>query len=471
MPLTHRKNSHLLWRAGFGPAAEGLNQLHRLSPQDLYAALKQASAPKPEALTVSDDYIKGLVRGIQEEGARRQMDKDGIMATTTDRNTQSLNVQWLEEMVHSPAQLREKMAFFWHGHFASRNLNVHFQQQLLHILRHHALGSFREMLHEASKSAAVLFFLNAAQNVKAQPNENFAREVMELFTLGRGHYTEQDVKEAARAFTGWGASLQGNFTFRKAQHDAGSKTVLGISGNLTGEQVLDILLAQKQTALFITTKVYRFFVNEKVDATKVQWLADRFFNSDYNIGQLMDDIFLSDWFYEEKNIGSRIKSPIELLVGIRRLLPMELQNPEGQTSLQRLLGQVLFMPPNVAGWPGGTAWIDSSKLMYRLRLPQWLAGKDDMNVAAKTDDDVMPAAKRSNVKKPFELEANWYAYASNYNGVGRTELVESIANTVLQVKPSFPTALLNNYVDARSREAFIQSATLQLLSTPEYQLC
>jgi uncharacterized protein (DUF1800 family) len=182
---------------------------------------------------------------------------------------------------------------------------------MLHVIRQNALGSFRTLLHGVSKSAAMLKFLNAQQNRKDHPNENFAREVMELFTLGRGNYTENDIKEAARAFTGWSANLQGDFVFRRFQHDNGSKTVLGKTGNFTGEDVLDILLEKKGTAAYITQKIYRFFVNEAVDKEKADWLSARFYQSDYNIGQLMKDIFTSDWFYEAKNIGTRIKSPIE----------------------------------------------------------------------------------------------------------------------------------------------------------------
>ena len=267
----------------------------------------------------------------------------------------SLNLLWLDEMVHSKAQLREKMAFFWHGHFASRNLNIFYQQLMLDTIRQDALGSFRDLLHGVSKSAAMLFFLNAQQNRKGRPNENFAREVMELFTLGRGHYTEADVKEAARAFTGWGANLEGEFQFKQMQHDTGVKTVLGKTGNLTGEDVLDILLAQKRTAQFITEKIYRFFVNEKTDKAKVDWLAGRFFSNDYSIAKLMEDIFTADWFYDAKNIGAIIKSPIELFAGIRRMLPMEIENNEAQLLVQKLMGQTLFYPPNVAGWPGGAA--------------------------------------------------------------------------------------------------------------------
>ena len=475
------KNQHLLWRAGFGPAAEGLNQLSLLTPHDLYAALKKVSANKPQYLDVTDDYFKGLVKGIGEEGKRIQMDKEGqkMIQQQSRQKVKNLNLTWLNEMVDSPSQLREKMAFFWHGHFASRNLNVYYQQNLLDTIRQHALGNFRDLLHEVSKSAAMLFFLNAAQNVKTHPNENFAREVMELFTLGRGAYTEHDVKEAARAFTGWSANLKGDFIFRKNLHDDDVKTVLGVQANLSGEDVLDILLEQKQTAVFITQKIYRFFVNEAIDKAKVDWLAERFYKSNYEIGQLMDDIFTSDWFYEEKNIGVRIKSPIELLAGMRRMLPMEFANEESQLLLQRLLGQVLFVPPNVAGWPGGKAWIDSTTLMYRLRLPLLLNAQDDLSIKPKDDDDLMmgrmeakPIGNRPPAMgKGLEVDIDWAAYANNFMDVPREKLVQIIGSSLLQVKPSFSEAVIKQYADSLSKESFIRTATIRIMSTPDYQLC
>ena len=320
------KNQHLMWRAGFGPAASQLEQLNTLAPAQLYKALQQAAAKKPVFIDATDDYLKGLFKGIQEEGMRQALAKDDRrnIQQQSRQAIKSLNLMWLDEMVHANAQLVEKMAFFWHGHFASRNLNVFYQQQMLEVIRQNALGSFRDLLHSVSKSAAMLNFLNAQQNRKDHPNENFAREVMELFTLGRGNYSENDIKVAARAFTGWGANLQGDFVFRKFVHDGSAKTVFGKTGDFVGEDVLNLLLEQKQTARFITQKIYRFFVNDNVDKAKVDWLAERFYKTDYHIGRLMEDIFTADWFYDEKNIGAKIKSPIELIAGIRRMLPMEI---------------------------------------------------------------------------------------------------------------------------------------------------
>lgn len=472
-----------MWRAGFGPAAAQLGESSTVRPLDLYKALQKASDKKPEYLDATDDYLKGLVAGIQEEGMRKKMlnpEERKNINQQTRYAIRNLNLLWLSKMVDTDAQLREKMAFFWHGHFASRNLNVFYQQEMLQTIRSNALGSFRDLLYAVSKSAAMLNFLNAQQNRKDHPNENFAREVMELFTLGRGNYTEHDIKEAARAFTGWGANLKGEFTFRKFQHDEGSKTVLGKSGNFIGEDVLDILLEQKQTARYITQKIYRFFVNENVDKQKVEWLADRFYKSGYQIGKLMEDIFTADWFYDEKNIGAKIKSPIELLAGVQRILPMQLQNEEALLLVQRLLGQVLFYPPNVAGWPGGKSWIDSSTVMLRMRLPQLLNEQDDFNVRPKMDDDQMMGMmdkqqvankKAAGVGKPIDVTIDWQNYLKAFATTTKDNLVNALNTTLLQVRPNYSLDLIKGYADNSSREAFIKSASLQIMSTPEYQMC
>jgi len=397
----------------------------------------------------------------------------------------NLNIYWLYEMVNSSAQLREKMAFFWHGHFACRNLNIFYQQGLLDVVRRNALGNFGTLLKEVSKTAAMLNFLNNQQNRKDHPNENFAREVMELFTLGRGNYTEHDVKEAARAFTGWTANLRGDFVFRRFQHDFGSKTVLGKTGDFDGGDVLDILLEQKQTARFVTEKIYKFFVNEQPDKSKVEWLADRFYNNQYDISKLLEDIFTSDWFFDEKNIGAKIKSPIELTAGIQRMLPMKFNQEEALLLLQRALGQLLFYPPNVAGWPGGKNWIDSSTLMLRMRIPQMLNEQDEFNVKPKDDDDQMmgrkddknddPKAKAmkamNRVNRPINVKIDWSLYTKHYESTPREALLTNITGILLQAKSQVNADLIKQYADQTGRENFIRTATLQLMSTPEYQLC
>jgi uncharacterized protein (DUF1800 family) len=488
MALTNQqKNQHLLWRAGFGPAVEQLGDLSKYTPHQFYKALVKASDKKPEYFNLADNYLQGLMMGIDQVG---QMQQKELTAEERKRRQQlsregirNLNLYWLKEMVNSSAQLREKMAFFWHGHFACRNLNVFYQQGLLDVIRRNALGNFGSLLKEVSKSAAMLNFLNNQQNRKDHPNENFAREVMELFTLGRGNYTEHDIKEAARAFTGWTSNLKGELVFRKLQHDYGDKTVLGHTGDFDGDDVLDILLEEKQTARHISQKIYKFFVNDQVDPAKVEWLADRFYKSKYDISKLMEDLFTSDWFYEEKNVGVRIKSPVELLAGIQRMLPMKLENEQALLIIQRILGQVLFYPPNVAGWPGGKNWIDSSSLMMRMRLPQLINDEDEINVKPKDDDDQMMGRKDEDMpvkkqggaggmgRQQINANVDWNLYVKSLEKVERQQLIDTMSGFLLQVKPATDRDVINQYADAGSRESFIKTATIQIMSTPEYQLC
>ena len=486
------KNQHLMWRAGFGPAVEQLGDLANYSPKQVYKALVKASDKKPEFIDVADDYLKGLLMGAEEVGRQQKRELPAedrkLIQQKSREGVRNLNLYWMHELVNSAAQLREKMAFFWHGHFACRNLNVFYQQGLLDVIRRNALGNFGTLLKEVSKSAAMLNFLNNQQNKKGHPNENFAREVMELFTLGRGHYTETDVKEAARAFTGWGANLRGEFQFRKFQHDDGIKTVLSRTGNFDGMEVLDILLEEKQTAKYITGKLWKFFVSDQPDTDKIEMLSDRFYKSGYDIGKLMEDIFTADWFYDAKYVGTKIKSPVELLAGIQRMLPMKIGNQEALMLLQRVLGQLLFYPPNVAGWPGGKAWIDSSSLMMRMRIPKMIYDADEMNVTPKADDDSMMGMKDGEMqlklkgngglksapmrpRQQLQVEVDWSGYLKFYESIPREKLGDTIATYLLQVKPGVPIDLVRQFSDQGGRENFIRTATLQLMSLPEYQLC
>ena len=284
MPLSNRiKNQHLLWRSAFGPMAENVSELDTLSQKQLWGLLVKTSSSSPVKIDVAQNLVDGFFKGVKDvvEMQKKEIDaaKRKKIREQSREDLKNLNIRWLDEMINSEAQLREKVALFWHGHFACRVVNSFFQQELLDVVRANALGSFKDLLRGVSKSAAMLQFLNNQQNKKQHPNENFAREVMELFTLGRGNYTENDIKEAARAFTGWGYNVGGDFVFRKNQHDTGTKTVLGKTGNFDGDDIIDILLEQKKTALFITKKIYKFFVNENIDAEKVDWLGNRFFQS------------------------------------------------------------------------------------------------------------------------------------------------------------------------------------------------
>ncbi len=490
MVISNRlKNQQLLWRAAFGPMAEQAASLDSISQKDLWQLLLKTSSKQPAkievAQTPANEFYKEMKDVSDMQKTLGDPEKRRKLREQSRDDLKNLNIRWLDEMINSEAQLREKMSLFWHGHFACRVINIYFQQNMLHIIRTNALGNFGEMLKAVSKSPSMLQFLNNQQNKKSHPNENFAREVMELFTMGRGNYTENDVKEAARAFTGWGFNFKGEFVFRKQLHDDGSKTFLGKTGNFTGDDILNILLEKQQTANYITKKIYRYFVNESRwlsgDEEKLQWLSKQFYNNNYDIAKLLEDIFTADWFYDKKNIGTKIKSPIELLAGIRRLLPLQLDNDNAQLLFQRVLGQILFYPPNVAGWPGGKSWIDSSTLMVRLQIPQVLTAKESISIRPKTDDDVnmgqmMEEQVRIKKNKAYAdrggtASIDWTMVTKIFESIKKEDLSKKIADTVLQTGSRIPATVLDKYINADSRENFIKSAIVNLMSTPEYQLC
>jgi len=486
MPVSNRlKNQHLLWRAGFGPMAENLADLDNINPKKLWNTLLQTSYDAPINIQVAaNPFAKNTyTNGESTPMNPFKMDKEKkrMLARQYRDNLKDMNISWLNLMINSKAQLREKMSFFWHGHFACRSRNAFFAQELVNTIRINAMGNFGDMLRAVSKSPAMLQFLNNRQNRKGHPNENFAREVMELFTLGRGNYTEKDVKEGARAFTGWGFDKTGSYSFRKNTHDDGEKTFRGQIGNFDGDDIITILLKDPQTANYITKKIYRYFVNEKADDAKVQWLSNRFFKNNYDIRKLLDDIFTSDWFFDEKNIGTKIKSPVELMVGLRRYLPLTLDNDDAQLLFQKVLGQILFYPPNVAGWPGGRSWIDSSTLMVRLQVPQVISSKDSMDIRPKTDDDLnmgMSEEKRVRLGKKAAFSGagagaiiEWPVVNKIFEKTARPDLSKAITDTLLQTSGRIDSAILANFLNNESRESFIKSAVINVMSTPEYQLC
>ncbi len=486
MPLSNRlKNQHLLWRAGFGPMAENIADLDNIAPKQMWNKLVQTSSDAPAGIAIASnpfaDNSYMNAGGTPVNPLTMDPEKRRMLARQYKEDLKDMNISWLNLMINSKAQLREKMSFFWHGHFACRSRNAFFSQELVNTIRKNALGNFGDMLRAVSKSPAMLQFLNNQQNRKGHPNENFAREVMELFTLGRGNYTENDVKEGARAFTGWGFDRSGSYTFRKNIHDSGEKNFLGQAGNFDGDSIITILLKNPQTANYITKKVYRYFVNEKTDEAKVTWLSNRFFKNNYDIQKLLDDIFTSDWFYDPKNIGTKIKSPVELMVGLRRYLPLTLDNDDAQLLFQKVLGQVLFYPPNVAGWPGGRSWIDSSTLMVRLQIPQVISAKDTIDIRPKTDDDLnmgMSEEKRIKLGKKTAFSAagagaeiEWAIVNKIFEKTPRPQLSQAITDSLLQTAGRIDGALLATYLNNESRESFIKSAVINVMSTPEYQLC
>lgn len=451
-----QKNKHLLLRAGFGANISQIKTLDQTSLDDLWKNLSKKYDFKP--IVLEDDTEDFDYQNVSKLNAEEKKE----VQRKNRKNNLEINLKFLNQMVNSEDQLREKMAFFWNGHFATRVVNSRFNLQLLNTIREKSLGNLGDLLKAVSQSPAMLQFLNNQQNKKGHPNENFAREVMELFTLGRGNYTEKDVQEGARAFTGWSFLPNGDFFERPKQHDFGSKTFLGKTGNFDGNDALDLILEQKQTSKFIVTKIYKFFVNEKPNVKTIQYLSDKFYASKYDIKELMTEIFTAKWFYAEENIGSKIKSPIELMAGIMRTLPMEIAKPENLIVYQKLLGQMLLYPPNVAGWPSGKSWIDSSTLMLRLQIPQIWSGLKPLDVQPKADDDVdMGLKKAENYAKGLKntgIVIDWTLVEETFRS-------KDIANYLLQKNSVILDKSLSQYSGSSAK-----SKVINTMSTPEYQM-
>jgi uncharacterized protein (DUF1800 family) len=467
--MLQRHIQHLYWRAGFGESLAVIKASEKYSAQQLFQKMLQDSSQFQSIEVVDSDEIAmkrdefremkkdesiSDNRNIKKEFKKERKEEQGILNTT-----------WIELMATEKSALREKIALFWHGHLVSRALNPVFSQSYLNTLRKNALGNFGDLLMAISKEPSMLHFLNNKQNKKSSPNENFARELMELFTLGRGNYTENDIKEVARAFTGWDFNKDGQFIFQEKHHDSGEKVIFGKKGNFNGEDVIKMILENKQTALFVTTKVYKYFVNENVDTQKVADLAKRFYKTNYDIRDLFENIFTSDWFYDDKNIGSHIKSPVELLVGIRRTLGLTFANPQPNLFVQKVLGQVLLYPPNVAGWAGGRNWIDSSSLLFRMQLPALIFSGKENDTSAKNDGDVNTEYQTK--KRNFRAIINWENLNNNLSSKGGNYL-EELSQFLLQVSVN---KIIKDTIVAQTSSNSIKKMTTNLMMLPEYQVC
>ena len=473
---------HLYWRAGFGPRPQDVTA--GLSPRKALRQLLHDSAsfapldgpglhyqepPGEEMATSAIAPATPPVRRRDLTPAQRKQQNQDIKQTFNN-----ISLAWMERMATSPGQLREKMTLFWHGHFACRVRQPDAALRLHNTTRQYALGKFGDLLRAVSREPAMLDFLNNRQNRRQHPNENFAREVMELFTLGRGNYTENDVKEAARAFTGWNYDHTNNFKINARDHDDGPKTFLGRNGNLSGDDVLAIILEQPATASFIVTKIYRFFVNDTPDPARIAPLAAAFRRSDYDLNALLKSILSADWFYEPANIGTHLKSPVELLAGLRRTLNLGLANPLPLLGYQQALGQTLFQPPNVAGWPGGRAWIDSSSLLLRLQLPAILFRNAELQVALKQDEnDIAPNQTHAERTVGTGVGAQ-LPLAPLYALLGATpatETAKQLAAFLLQapIRPESMGLVQQAVANAAPTES-LRTALVSLLSLPEYQL-
>ncbi len=471
---------HLFGRASFGATPAELNDAVGKSLRKVVRQLFKDSESftdlrvvEPEE-NVTKRQLKAMMRNGQVD---REMLKEQIRMNAD--KVRDLNLQWLDQMASGKGALREKMALFWHGHFACRTMgrNPLFMQQYANTIRRYALGNFEYLLMAVSKEPAMLQFLNNQQNRKNAPNENFAREVMELFTLGRSssgraNYSEQDIKEAARAFTGWQFTPEGQFVFRERVHDEGEKNIFGKTGAFKGEDVIAMLLENKQTARFVTSKLYRFFVNEKEDPNRIDKLAEQFYANKYDITALMESIFNADWFYDPQNVGARIKSPVELLAGMRHTLGVTFDQPQSQLFVQRTLGQVLFYPPNVAGWPGGKNWIDSSSLLFRMQLPNYVLKAAEVHVRPKEDGDVNTQSLARKGGQNFRTTVDWADFETAFAKTPDKALPDAIAAILLPfpLKTEQRDLVESQAKLGQTRSERIHSLTAALMALPEYQL-
>jgi uncharacterized protein (DUF1800 family) len=362
-----------LTRVGFAPDNAEVVQYVGLTREQavdkvLAAAHTEASTPLPA----------WVLEPVPTRDERKVWTQDQRQAEQRMRGQryEELRAWWVREMLTTPSPLTERMTLFWHNHFTSGQDKVGYPQlmgQQNMLFRRDALGNFGELLHDVAKDPAMLQYLDGAGSRKGKPNENFAREVMELFTLGEGHYSQQDVSEAARAYTGWtlDPDTQG-YVWRANLHDDGVKTVLGQGGPFDGDQVLDILLARPETATFVTTKLWREFLSDTPDPAQVAPIAARFRASHYDIKVALRGIFLSDAFWDDSNRGMLVKSPAEFVVGTLREFDIGYDNTAPFAGEIRTLGENLFYPPNVKGWPGGQTWINSSTLLARKQFVEQL---------------------------------------------------------------------------------------------------
>jgi len=386
---------HLLDRAGFGGTPEQIRALAKLTPSQAIARLVRFEGadisklapfdesgihdpglePFPPSRPAVTDLAKqkGEALGIKvKPGGNRPLqpivDEFFYWLRASALETNRVAYWWANRMLASPQPLREKMALFWHGHFASNEAKVRDYRKLLgelRIFQDQGLGNFRDLTVAVAKSPGMLSFLDAGVNVRGASNENFAREIMELFTMGVGHYTEKDIREAARAFTGWNYDDL-TFVVNQDQHDGTEKTFLGHTGNFDGVEIIDIIMQQPATADYIAGKIYRYFVREDLPPELQKRLGSILRDNQYQIRPLLEIIFRSRDFYSPASVGTRIQSPVELAVSTYKKLGLgSIPGVPDFNSVTGGLGQQLFQPPTVAGWAQGKAWITPGLLLER----------------------------------------------------------------------------------------------------------
>jgi len=395
---SYDRAAHLIERAGFGATPEEVTRLAGMTPRQVvdelvdYDSIKSDLKPfdesgiwepgmdpfppsRAEAVRIAREHGEGLGEKVLPEGAQRRLqpivDKFFYSLAANNIETERLGLWWANRMLTTRRPLEEKLTLFWHGHFATGENKVRDYRMMLQqneMFRAHASGNLRDLLIGILKDPAMLVYLDNGENIKRHPNENFGRELLELFTMGVGNYTERDVREAARAFTGWTNDVL-VFKLDAGQHDFGEKTFLGRTGTFSGEDIIDTILTQPVSSEFVAAKLYRFFVREEISGSVKTELGRTYRDSGYQVKPLLKRIFLSKDFYSPPAFATQIKGPVHLVVSTYKKMGLsEMPTIPDFGRMTSSLGQALFNPPNVAGWAGGRTWITPSTLLERGNL-------------------------------------------------------------------------------------------------------
>ena len=484
------KARHLLFRAGFGGKPE---EIETVLDKGLSTALEDLLSGPPRPLPTPKWLAED--QQINPREIRRLGEEEKKMLQRLNRqHTNELQAGWVEFMMQAPTpadMLHEKMAFFWHSHFATSEQKVKatpFLYNQLQLFHEHALGNFGDLLRAIIRDPAMLRYLDNDQNHKGQPNENLSRELMELFALGTGNYTEQDIREGARALTGYSIEPY-QFRFRRFQHDNGSKTIFGRTGKFNGDDFVNLILEQPACAEFIARKLWVYFASENPPATVIKTLAGKFWESKYDVKTVLREIFNHPEFYATAVMGTQIKSPIQLVVGTARTLGLTVNSSEFYSRMLLMMGQVPYFPPNVKGWPGGRAWIDTSRLVTRYTFAEIIAegkvpeeleprlqGDMDLREKEMTETERKRKLQERKMLPPRNLKIDFDTESLAGNKYSAPEIIEAMTRVLLAVAPekNERQALIENLEKAlreKSRAAALQRAAGDVMLLPAYQLC
>ena len=476
-PFDRVKAAHLLNRAGFGGTEGEIDKVLKLGPQDAIDWLfdfPDAGADEQSQTDVPDlSSIEGYPRNFREiQQKYRGMTPDERMQYRQQlmrANREAIQETagwWLKRMAYGPSPLQEKLTLFWHGHFTTSAkderaaLLIWTQNELL---RRNVAGNFREYVRQISRDPAMLDYLNNQQNRKAHPNENYARELMELFTLGIGNYTEYDIREAARAFTGW-AHDGDEFIFRKYDHDEGVKKFFGKQGPFDGDDVIDIILNHPACAKYIASRFWTYFAYEDAEPPMIESLGQHLRESKWEIRPLLRTIFSSQAFYSDRAIGSQIKSPVQLVVGTIRMLGLEMPPTRALFGPLNQMGQVPLEPPNVKGWPGGRQWINTSTLFVRYNTAVWLSGGGGQTPMA------MGRGDRGGRRRAPAADVNFAVAKTSGDPLS---VVNHWVDRLIQrpIDPEKKQVLIDALNDRPKDEEAVKKVIQLIVSMPEYQLC